>query len=120
MDRWPGITNSIAVTENKGINTGSWNIRKGHVVQEKKGNWYFEGHPLVCYHFSGFELISEGEAELCNRKTLPAHAEKIYTAYLRAIEKVIRQIKAVDAGSIPRMLRDREPLQLRNYRRLRE
>lgn len=118
LDRWPGITDSIAVSENKGINTGPWNIRKGQVVQEKKGILYFEGHPVVCYHFSGFELISEGEAELCNRKRLPAHAEKIYAAYLKGIQEGIRQIKAVDANFLPGVLKKKDPAALINYRRL--
>ena len=118
LDRFPDITNRITISANKGINTGPWNIRKGTVVQGKDRMLFFENFPLVCYHFSGFELLSDTEVELCNRKTLPAHAEAIYTAYLRAIGTVIAQIKPVDADFLPKVLRNKDPLQLRNYRRL--
>lgn len=120
LDRWPSITDSITISSNKGINTGPWNIRKGTVVQETNQALTFEDQPLICYHFSGFELISQNEVELCNRKRLPEHAEKIYSTYLRAIFKAIRQVKAVDASFMAKALQDKDPLQLRNYRRLQE
>lgn len=120
LDRWPGITDSIAVSANKGINTGPWNIRKGYIVEEKNHALTFENAPLVCYHFSGFELISEREVELCNRKRLPAHAEIIYAAYLEEIKEVISQVKAVDANFLPGILKKKDPAALFNYRRLQE
>lgn len=92
LDRWPQMLSTTKVTQHKGINTGPWNIRKGFAVVRSNGNLYFDGFPLVCYHFSGFKIIGRGEYELCNRKVLPSKATPIYAAYTQAVEDTLKML----------------------------
>lgn len=94
LDQWPRLA-KIRITDNKGINPGPWNIRKGYPVEQEAGKLYFDGQELICYHFSGLRIVNENLLELCDRKTLPTCAEPIYSAYAEEIGRAIAAVKAI-------------------------
>lgn len=99
LDGWPELAPNLKVSNNKGINTGPWNIRhRGYPVQQKDEAIYFAGDKLVCYHFSGFRILAPNEFDLCNRKPLPEKASPIYEAYVQQIAEVIKRIESVAPG----------------------
>ncbi|MBS4022849.1 MAG: hypothetical protein KGZ79_10605 [Dethiobacter sp.] len=102
LDDWPRLFSNIKISDNKGINAGPWNINKGYEVHTEGGNIYFDNRQLICYHFSGFEIITEHEFELCNRKRLSLKAEKIYCAYLEELREIIALIKSIDINYLQR------------------
>ena len=112
LDDWPRFFPRIKISDNKGINAGPWNIKRGHMVEGD--TTYFANRKLICYHFSGFEMINEAEFELCNRKKLPAKAVNIYSAYLDEIQKVIARIKSEDDRFMQSIIR-KAPSRFYNY-----
>jgi hypothetical protein len=100
LDDWPRMFSKIKISKTKGINAGPWSIKRGYKVHSEGDVIYFDNMELVCYHFSGFEIINENEYELCNRKKLPVKAETIYSVYIDEIQKTIAQIKSVDSSFI--------------------
>lgn len=100
LDAWPRMFSGVKISQNKGINAGPWNIRKGSIVHAKDNPIYFDNMELVCYHFSGFKIINETEFELCNRKMLPPKAKSIYSAYEEEIVNTISKIKSFDKNFI--------------------
>ena len=115
LDQWPKLSSSISISENRGINAGPWNIRKGCLVEEKDGTITVDNDVLICYHFSGFEILKEREFELCNRKRLPEYADKIYHPYLKEIRETIKQVMAIDENFLPSINKNIEPERLLNY-----
>lgn len=103
LDDWPRLFPGVKISENKGINVGPWNINRGYKVHSEGNVIYLDNRELVCYHFSGFEIIDEIEFELCNRKKLSVKAEEIYSAYVKEIQKAIAQIKSVDKSFMQRI-----------------
>ncbi len=88
LDDWPRLYSGVKISENKGINAGSWNLRKGCRVCSEGGAAHLNGIELVCFHFSGFRVINENEYILCKYKKIPARAQSLYSVYLDAIQKV--------------------------------
>jgi hypothetical protein len=106
LDEWPQRYPQVKISTNKGINAGPWNIKRRYKVRREGDSIYFDNMELICYHFSGFEIINEKEYELCNRKKLPAKAEYIYSVYVGEIQKVTAQVQALD-NSFIRVSEDR-------------
>ncbi len=98
LDEWPRLFSNIKISDNKGINAGPWNINRGYEVYAEGGTIYFDNRELICYHFSGFEIINEHEFELCYRKRLPVKAEIVYRPYLEELRKTIELVKSIDSG----------------------
>lgn len=95
LDNWPQLYSGVKISENKGINAGSWNLRKGCKVHSEGGVIHFENTDLICFHFSGFKIINENEYVLCTWKRIPAYAKSIYSVYLDAIQKIIPQVRSL-------------------------
>ena len=96
LDLWPEIFPKVKVSGNLGVNVGPWNIRTGNIVHEENNEIYFNDFQLICYHFSGFEVLNEDEFELCNRKKLPRKTQRIYADYVKEISAVLKQVKTYD------------------------
>ncbi|KUO49058.1 MAG: hypothetical protein APF76_10550 [Desulfitibacter sp. BRH_c19] len=96
LDHLPSMTSRIKVSENKGINTGPWSIKKGHKLYADNNGIFFNEYPLICYHFSGLRIFNEKEYELCNRRKLPEESHFIYAIYIEELAKIIKEIKKID------------------------
>lgn len=96
LDAWPQVASGVRISANVGINAGPWNIKRNYAVDEKEGSLRFGSRKLVCYHFSGFRILSENEFVLCNRKKLPGKAEPIYAVYLYYLQQSMNQLKSID------------------------
>lgn len=96
LNEWPRLFSKIKISANKGINFGPWNIQRGSKVHTENGLIYCDNQELVCYHFSGFQIINEYEYVLCKYTKKTARAEKIYSVYINEIQKIIAQIKSID------------------------
>lgn len=97
LDAWPKLFPQVIVSRNKGINAGPWSIKTG-AVRSKGGAIYLDGRELICYHFSGFQILSEFEFELCNRRRLPAQSAGIYSVYAGEIRKALARVQSVDSA----------------------
>jgi hypothetical protein len=96
LDLWPQTFSNVKISENKGINAGPWNLRKGDEVHGEGNVIYFENMELVCYHCSGFEIMDENEFELCTWQKKAATAEKIYSPYVEEIRKIMARVQSID------------------------
>lgn len=92
LDEWPQRYPNVKVSENKGMNAGSWNTKKGCMIYSYNDDIYFENTALVCFHFSGFKIVNENEFVLCKYNKIPAEADSIYSVYLDAIKEIISQV----------------------------
>ncbi len=101
LDEWPRRFHGVRISENIGINSGPWNIKRDFKVFSKGDGIWFDDTEVVCYHFSGFEIINKEKYEPCNRKKLPAKTEIIYSLYAGEMQKIIAQLKSVDNSFIP-------------------
>ncbi len=96
LDQWPQLFESIKVIDNFGINAAFWNIRL-QKVHGKNNKIYVEHDRLVVFHFSGLEIFTSSEFELCkHRKLNKNHINLIYLPYIKAIRNGIQQVKKVD------------------------
>ncbi len=98
LNDWPRTFTEVKISENIGINAGPWLIRKGYKAHSEGDIVYINNMELVCYHFSGFEIINENEYELCKYDKKAAKADNIYSAYVDEIRKIIAQIKSLDTS----------------------
>lgn len=101
LNHWPRMAGGeLVVSANKGINSGPWNVRKGYISSSNVNEIFYDHTKLICYHFSGFRILSSKKYELCNRKVLPEKADPIYSAYVKAVKKSITEIEAVNPSFI--------------------
>lgn len=114
LDAWPHLFSRVNISQNKGINAGPWNIRKGSLVR-KDDVIYYDSTELVCYHFSGFEIITENEFELCNRKKLPAKAKDIYSPYADEIRQTISKISSQDKNFMQNIIKNKSSAYFNHY-----
>ena len=96
LDDWPRLFPRVKISGNIGINGGPWNIRKVKSVYHKNGVIFFDNMELVCYHFSGFEIINGNMFNHCKRKKLPQKANGVYSMYIREIKKIMERIHSMD------------------------
>ena len=54
IDLVPGLFANVVVLRNPGYNVAYWNLAQRAVVAGPRG-WTADGHPLVFFHFSGFD-----------------------------------------------------------------
>lgn len=96
LDLWPGLFSGIKISENRGINSGPWNIKR-YRVHRDGDTVYCNNYELVAYHYSGFTILSHSEFKLCNRKKIPANVENlIYQDYLKEIREIFEYTRTLD------------------------
>jgi glycosyltransferase involved in cell wall biosynthesis len=54
MDLAPGFAPHVSISFDPTLNVAYWNIAQRHVTKGPEG-WTVNGHPLVFFHFSGFD-----------------------------------------------------------------
>jgi hypothetical protein len=96
LNEWPRKFPKVKISDNKGINAGSWNVRRGARVHTENEVFYFDGVELVCFHYSGFHVINETEFELCKWSQKAAKADIVYSVYENEIRQITAQVKYVD------------------------
>ncbi len=100
LNEWPQKFSKVKISKNKGVNAGSWNIRIGIRVKKENDVLYFNDTKLVCFHYSGFQIIKENKFELCRWNKRAARADNIYSVYVKEIRQIIAQVKSVDSNFI--------------------
>ena len=59
LDAWPGLYPSLVIIEHKGVNLGPWNV-DGCTLEERDGQIFVDGDPLIFYHFHGVRCRPDG------------------------------------------------------------
>ncbi len=96
LDQWPRLFKSVKVIDHLGINAAFWNIRFQNVHGENH-KIYVRNDKLIVFHFSGFEMFTPTEFELCrHRKLKKNHIKLIYFPYIKAIRDVMQEVKKVN------------------------
>jgi putative methyltransferase (TIGR04325 family) len=62
LDTWPESYPGLAIIAHKGVNTGPWNA-DNYRFTERGGQFFADGDPLVCYHFSSIRIEPNGSFE---------------------------------------------------------
>ncbi|MDP4181195.1 MAG: hypothetical protein Q8942_08905 [Bacillota bacterium] len=97
LDKWPELFSNIRITDNQGINAGPWNIKHLQIVRYEN-KVYLNNNELIVYHFSGFNILSNNEFDLCSRRRPPKKAVRyIYKNYIAEIKKAIELIQLQDS-----------------------
>ncbi|MBR3205844.1 MAG: hypothetical protein IKF58_05430, partial [Bacillus sp. (in: Bacteria)] len=95
LDHMPRLFDKVEDIETKGVNIGHWNYGQ-HSYREENGRILLEdGHPLICYHYSGFRIVSKDEMQQIHEKgrnDLPFFQE----AYRQVLRHVIESVEQVD------------------------
>lgn len=93
LDSWPLSFSGVKISRNKGINAGPWNIRKGFMVHSEDNTIHLNNTELVCYHFSGFEIMKKNKYLCCKwNEKAAAKAGTIYAVYLDEIRRIVKGI----------------------------
>lgn len=91
LDHMPMLFEKVEEIETKGVNIGHWNYGE-YSYEEKNGRILLEnGHPLICYHFSGFRIVDKGDMLQIHEKgrtDLPFFQEAYREVLLHVIESV--------------------------------
>lgn len=54
IDLVPGLFDRVAILRHPGYNVAYWNLAQRKVVKTADGQWEVDAHPLVFFHYSGF------------------------------------------------------------------
>lgn len=121
--KWPHQYTGVYEIKEKGINTGSWNISNWKISKDKKGNFYIDNDPLVCYHFHRIKFYIDGD----HIKPLPIYVfrKDLYEIYTQLLEKGWKQMLSlkgvwsygfVDKPILLRLLKQKITAFIRNIR----
>jgi hypothetical protein len=94
LDFMPSLFNGIWDIATEGVNIGHWNFAKYrfHVLN---GKWYIDDSELICYHFSGFRLISKTEiAQIYEPSRIDFPF--IYSIYKEILKYAISAVEKID------------------------
>ncbi|MCM3045874.1 hypothetical protein K3L72_14015 [Bacillus altitudinis] len=95
LDHMPVLFEKVEDIQTKGVNIGHWNYGQ-HSYQEENGRILLEdGSPLICYHFSGFRILSKDDMQQIHEKgrdDLPFFQE----AYREVLRHVIESVEQVN------------------------
>ncbi|MFJ5965926.1 hypothetical protein [Bacillus sp. NPDC093026] len=95
LDHMPALFERVEDIETKGVNIGHWNYGQ-HSFYEKDGRILLDdGHPLICYHFSGFRIVSQDDMQQIHEKgrtDLPFFQR----SYREVLRHVIASVEQVD------------------------
>ncbi len=58
LDEMPYLFGQVEEVRTFGVNIGHWNC-DNHTFSIHDGHLYIDGYPLICYHFSGFRIITK-------------------------------------------------------------
>lgn len=86
IDKWKKDYPGVQDLPDKGVNTGTWNIERFTVTQNKDGQFFIDEDPLVCYHFHGLKMYLNKKGKI---KPYPIciFNDKIYSKYLTDLQK---------------------------------
>ncbi len=62
LDAWPDAYPGLAIVTHKGVNAAPWNA-DNYAFTERDGQFFADGDPLVCYHFSSIRIEPDGGFE---------------------------------------------------------
>lgn len=57
MDLVPGLFDNVTILRHPGYNVAYWNIAQRPMSKAAAGKWMVDGHPLVFFHYSGFNPL---------------------------------------------------------------
>jgi hypothetical protein len=63
LDEWPDRYASLAIIEHKGVNLALWNV-DNYTLEERDGQIFVDGDPLIFYHFHGIRCNPDGSFNL--------------------------------------------------------
>lgn len=94
LDFMPSLFDNVCDIITPGVNIGHWNYAKHrfYLLNEK---WFIDESELICYHFSGFRIISKNEIVQIyepDRIDFPL----IYLIYRYIIKNIISSIEIIE------------------------
>jgi hypothetical protein len=63
LDTWPDRYASLSIIEHKGVNVALWNV-DNYTLEERDGQIFVDGDPLIFYHFHGIRCNPDGSFNL--------------------------------------------------------
>ncbi|MFS0657044.1 putative nucleotide-diphospho-sugar transferase [Bacillus sp. 179-C3.3 HS] len=96
LDHMPELFDNVEDIETKGVNIGHWNYGQHTFHRDENGRILIDDrHPLICYHFSGFRIVSQDQMQQIHEKgrtDLPFFQE----AYRDVLRHVIESVEQVN------------------------
>lgn len=93
LDKWPSKSKEVYIIEEKGINTGSWNLSNWTVIKHNS-TFFVDDDPIICYHFHRIQFyIHRG-----NVMPLPIYIfnKELYEIYVKHLERAWKTVIAID------------------------
>jgi hypothetical protein len=101
LDEWPGRYPGVHVVRHRGANLAPWNVERDPLSLDG-GTVRVGGDPLLFYHFQGLRrltrAITDSGLGAYHARMTALMRTHIYDPYLRALERVERQVRAACPG----------------------
>ncbi|MCX7772892.1 MAG: hypothetical protein N2376_07250 [Clostridia bacterium] len=94
LNEMPYLFNKVETVSVPGVNIGHWNAPKHH-FSVHDGYLYMDQYRLVCYHFSGFRLISRNKI-LQKYESNRAHLPFFYKDYSAILKEIVDRVARID------------------------
>lgn len=94
-DKWKDEYPGVYDLPDKGVNSGTWNIERFKITQNKNGVIFFDEDPLVCFHFHGLKMYINSKGMI---KPYPICVwnDHIYDMYMSSMQKAYHEVLAID------------------------
>ncbi len=94
LDEMPRLFDGVESVRTPGVNIGHWNC-DSHTFGIHNGHLYMDWYPLICYHFSGYRILSKD-------RILQVHEAKragrpfFYRDYTGILQDVIGMVEKIN------------------------
>jgi hypothetical protein len=97
IDSWRKDYPGVLDIPDKGVNLGTWNIKRYKVTENKKRELFIEEDPLVCYHFHGLKIYIDRKG-IIRPYPICVYNDTIYYDYMLALQKEQERIRNIDSS----------------------
>ncbi len=96
LNDWPQKYPSVYILPDKGVNVGTWSIKRFDISLDKTSHFQIDEDPLVCYHFHGLKIyLQNGKVKMY---PVSVHYGPIYYIYNVALQKAHDTLLVIDPG----------------------
>jgi len=95
LNCWPRKFKGVYILQHKGSNLASWNL-PNYTIKKTGESILVDDNELIFFHFHGVKIHSETSFKLPAYTLTSYNKNTIYKPYLKELQKIIKQINAID------------------------